>query len=64
MKIALIGASGFIGTRLLGLLREEPSKYDCKNIDLLPSHFFNEVSVIGDVREQEQLDRNCFFECA
>lgn len=57
MKIALIGASGFIGTRLLGLLCEEPSKYDCKNIDILPSHFFNEVSVIGDVREQEQLDR-------
>ena len=57
MKIALIGASGFIGTRLLGLLREEPSKYDCKNIDLLPSHFFNEVSVIGDVREQDQMDR-------
>jgi len=57
MKIALIGASGFIGTRLLGLLSEEPSKYDCKNIDLLPSHFFNEVSVIGDVREQAQMDR-------
>ena len=57
MKIAMIGASGFVGTRLLGLLREEPQKYDCKNIDLLPSHFFNDVTTIGDVREQEQMDR-------
>ena len=24
MKIAMVGASGFVGTRLLGLLREEP----------------------------------------
>lgn len=37
MKIAMIGASGFIGTRLLGLLGEEPSKYECTNIDLLLS---------------------------
>ena len=57
MKIAMIGASGFIGTRLLGLLCEEPFKYNCKNIDLLPSHFFNDVTVIGDVREQEQMDK-------
>ena len=57
MKIAMIGASGFVGTRLLGLLREEPSKYECKNIDLLPSHFFNDVTTIGDVREQEQMDK-------
>lgn len=53
----MIGASGFVGTRLLGLLREEPLNYECKNIDLLPSHFFNDVTVIGDVREQEQMDR-------
>lgn len=57
MKVVMIGASGFVGTRLLGLLSEEPQKYECKNVDLLPSHFFNEVTVIGDVREQEQMDR-------
>lgn len=57
MKIAMIGASGFVGTRLLDLLRQEPQKYDCKNIDLLPSHFFNDITVIGDVREQDQMDR-------
>ncbi len=56
MKIAMIGASGFVGTRLLDLLRQEPTKYECKNIDLLPSHFFNDITTIGDVREQEQMD--------
>ncbi len=56
MKIALIGASGFVGTRLIDLLRNEPQKYEMKNIDLLPSHFFNDITVIGDVREQEQMD--------
>lgn len=57
MKIAMIGASGFVGTRLLDLLRQEPQQYDCKNIDLLPSYFFNDITTIGDVREQEQMDR-------
>ena len=57
MKVTLIGASGFVGTRLLGLLGEEPQKYECKNVDLQPSHFFNDLTVIGDVREQEQMDR-------
>lgn len=56
MKIALIGASGFVGTRLIDLLRNEPQKYELKNIDLQPSHFFNDLTVIGDVREQEQMD--------
>ena len=53
----MIGASGFVGTRLLGLLREEPQKYECRNIDLQPSHFFNDITTIGDVREQQQMDR-------
>lgn len=56
MKITMIGASGFIGTRLLGLLAEEASQYEVKNIDLQPSHFFNDVTVIGDVRNQQQMD--------
>ena len=50
MKIAMIGASGFVGTRLLDLLQEESQKYECKNIDLQPSNFFNEITVLGDVR--------------
>ncbi len=57
MKVILIGGSGFVGTRLLGLLSDEPAKYELKNVDLLPSHFFNDLTVIGDVREQEQMDK-------
>ena len=57
MKIAMIGASGFVGTRLIDLLKQEPDKYQCKNIDLQPSHFFNDITVIGDVREQEQMNK-------
>lgn len=55
MKITMIGASGFVGTRLIDLLKSEPA-YELKNIDLLPSHFFNDITVIGDVRNQEQMD--------
>ena len=63
MKVALIGASGFVGTRLLSLLRED-NKYELTNIDLLPSHFFNDITVIGDVREQEQMDEKLAgFDC-
>lgn len=54
MKIALIGASGFVGTRLLDLLKGS-TEYELKNIDLLPSHFFNEITEIGDVRDVEQM---------
>lgn len=55
MRIALIGASGFVGTRLIDILRQDGS-YELTNIDLLPSHFFNDITVIGDVREQDQMD--------
>lgn len=56
MKIAMIGASGFVGTRLIDLLKDDKN-YEIKNIDLLPSHFFNDITVIGDVREQAQMDK-------
>lgn len=54
MNISLIGASGFVGTRLLDLLKKS-AEYELKNIDLLPSHFFNEITEIGDVRDVEQM---------
>lgn len=47
----MIGASGFVGTRLLDLLRQDKERYECKNIDLLPSHFFNDITTIGAVRQ-------------
>lgn len=51
----MIGASGFVGTRLLDLMKENTT-HELKNIDLLPSHFFPELTTISDVRIQEQMD--------
>ena len=56
MKVTMIGASGFVGTRLLNLLKDYP-EYECKNVDLQPSHFFNDLTVIGDVRDQASMDK-------
>lgn len=56
MNITLIGASGFVGTRLLDLLKETTT-YTLKNIDLQQSHFFPEITEIGDVRVQEDMDK-------
>lgn len=53
MKITFIGGSGFVGTRLIELLKEDSTNYSkIKNIDLLQSHFHPEVTEIGDVRDQ------------
>lgn len=51
MNVVIIGGSGFVGTRLIELLNREPEKYNVKNIDLLPSHFYNDQTTIGDVRD-------------
>lgn len=56
MNITMIGASGFVGSRLLQLL-DSADSYTLKNIDLQPSPFFNDITTIGDVRDQEQMDR-------
>lgn len=55
MNITLIGGSGFVGTRLLDLLKG-CHEFMLRNLDLAPSHFFNEVTEIGDVRDQNQMD--------
>ena len=57
MKVTMIGGSGFVGTRLIDLLKETPEEYSCKNIDLLPSYFFNDITVIGDVRNADEMDK-------
>lgn len=52
-KICLIGASGFVGTRLIELIK---NKFVVRNLDKSPSHFFQELTEISDVRRQEELD--------
>lgn len=54
----MVGASGFVGTRLIDLLSKEENRnnYAIRNIDLEHSHFFDTLTVIGDVRDQSQMD--------
>ena len=47
-QIALVGASGFIGTRLIELIGEE----NCYNIDKNPSEKYNDITTIQDIREK------------
>ena len=53
MKVALIGGSGFVGTRLIDLLQQDGN--EILNIDKNQSHFFSKITTIGDVRDREQL---------
>lgn len=52
--ITLIGASGFVGTRLLDILKKD---FPVKNLDKNPSIFHSELTVIGDVRNPSDLER-------
>lgn len=52
-KITLIGASGFVGTRLIDLFQYE--NYQIQNIDKQQSCFFPDFTVIADVRDKEKL---------
>lgn len=57
MNITFIGGSGFVGTRLIELLKEDKdNNYQLHNIDLLQSHFHPEITEIGDVRNQQCMD--------
>jgi nucleoside-diphosphate-sugar epimerase len=51
--IKTIGASGFVGTRLLELLIKQNKPV--QNIDKNPSHFFNDITSIGDVRNEQEI---------
>lgn len=53
MRITLLGGSGFVGTRLIDLLRQ--GNYELQNIDKQQSHFFPDITVIGDVRDRGRL---------
>lgn len=54
MKILITGGSGFIGTNLIGDLRETN---EIVNYDKVSSATFPELSIVGDIRNREQLFR-------
>lgn len=53
MKIALIGASGFVGSRLIEFL--DKSIFDILNIDKKDSLFYPEMTVIANVLDKDKL---------
>ena len=53
MKITLIGGSGFVGTRLIDLLKQE--NVDVQNIDKQPSAFHPEITTIANVLDKEKI---------
>lgn len=54
MNIAVIGGSGFVGSKLIDLLVNQ-HEYGIKNIDKLPSISFPDLSVLGDVLDKDSL---------
>lgn len=56
MNITLIGGSGFVGTRLIALLKKKPQAYNIRNIDLEHSVFHDEITEIGDVRNLKEME--------
>lgn len=54
MKIAIIGGSGFVGSRLIDLLK---SNHELKNIDKQHSPFFDEITTIANVLDVEELKK-------
>ena len=54
MKITIIGASGFVGTRLINLLKDCTS-FDVTNIDKQQSHFHPEITTIANVLDKNKL---------
>jgi len=53
MKITLIGASGFVGTRLIDLLKQ--SSVELQNIDKQQSAFHPEITTIANVLDKEKI---------
>lgn len=51
-KLTLIGASGFVGTRLVDIVK---SDFKLKNIDKQQSKFHPEITKIADIRNQDKL---------
>lgn len=54
MNIAIIGGSGFVGTRLISLLKDNEN-IDAINIDKQQSHFYPEITHIANVLDKDAM---------
>ncbi len=50
-KILIIGGSGFVGTRLLEILKDQ----SIENLDKNPSPYFNSQTIIGDITNENEI---------
>ncbi len=55
MKLKIIGGSGFVGSYLTQILKDH---FQISIFDKRPSPFFSEITTIGDVRVQSDLDKS------
>lgn len=53
LKTVFIGASGFVGTRLIDIAQND---FEILNFDKQQSLFFPDITTIGDIRNQESVD--------
>lgn len=53
MKIAIIGGSGFVGSRLIGLLQTVPN-IELLNIDKQQSELYPHLTQIADVQDVQK----------
>jgi len=51
MSVQIIGGSGFVGSKLISVLKEE----NCFNLDKNKSPFFQRITSIGDIRFLDQI---------
>ena len=57
MKIAIIGGSGFVGTSLINKLKED-NNYHVKNLDIVQSKKYPEITSITDIRDYGALTKS------
>ncbi len=53
-NILYIGASGFVGTRLIDITKQ---KYNIENLDKQESHFYPELTFFGDIRDIDSIEK-------
>jgi nucleoside-diphosphate-sugar epimerase len=54
VKLSILGASGFVGTRFITLLKQT-STFHLQNIDKQPSKFHPEITTIANILDKEKL---------
>lgn len=60
-KISLIGASGFIGSRLISVIQQDDDHVELVNLDKAESKEYPDITQIGDIRNMNSIE-NCVLD--